>query len=138
MSKFVWISFCFVLAWPVWGNTHEPDTKDVALSSGENRVSPMRNPFVDRPAAQFQDHGVSSRSLPAGVPRLNLRGYIENEDGSPMALLDVEGYTLYVVRTGDTISLRSGQQMIQLIVERIFNSKMQVRIGKTGPTMEVQ
>jgi len=139
MRRFVWISSCLVLAWPAVGHTEKPDTEGVASPSGEEGVRPTRNPFMDTPqTAQSRGRAVSSPSLPAGVPSLNLRGYVENDDGTALALLEVQGHALYVVRAGDMVSLRAGQQAVQLMVERIGHASMQVRIGEAGPTMEVR
>jgi len=138
MRRFAWIGFCLVLAWPALGHTEKPDMEGGASPSGEGGVRPTRNPFMDTPVAQSRGRAVSSPSLPAGVPSLNLRGYIENEDGTALALLEVQGHTLYVVRAGDMVSLRAGQQAVQLTVERIGHASMQVRIGEAGPTMEVR
>jgi hypothetical protein len=95
-----------------------------------------RNPFVDQ--MLVRGAGAPSLTLPTGVSDFRLKGYIQNEDGQSLALLEIQGGGLHLVRAGDVISLRAGQQAVQLTVEQVSGMGVRVRVGENGPVMEVR
>lgn len=121
-----------VCGWGI-GGAMPPETASGHDPDGE--VRPTRDPFVGRTNPRGRG---TVRSLPTGIADFHLRGYIQNEQGEALALLEIEGAGLYLVRAGETIGLRTGQQAVQVTVSRIAEMAVQVRIGDDGPVLEVR
>jgi hypothetical protein len=78
--------------------------------------------------------GDRSRFVPAdappALPGLALRGYVEDEEGKSVALLEVDGATTYLVRKDDTVSLpRAGANLVMRVVQ-VTNLELHVEIGE--------
>jgi hypothetical protein len=105
--------------------------------AAEDEVAVRRNPFVDQ--TPIRGAMAPSLTLPTGVSDFRLKGYIQSEEGQTLALLEIQnGGGLHLVRAGDVISLRAGQQAIQLTVEEVLDMGVKVRVGENGPVMEVR
>ncbi len=130
----------WTLIWFLFADVGRAMPEDMAVRGPAEEVSlhPTRNPFADTPAMRPQGGAARSTLLPAGAPNPRLRGYIENENGNAVALLEIQDGVLYVVRAGDTMSLRVGQQVVELIVEQIGDLSVWIRMGQNGPVMEIR
>ncbi len=92
-----------------------------------------RDPFA---ATERMRGGAGDRSrfvpadAPPALPGLALRGYVEDEEGRSVALLEVDGTSTYLVRKDDTVSLpRAGQNLVMRVVE-VTNLELHVEIGE--------
>lgn len=92
-----------------------------------------RDPFA---ASDRMRGGAGDRSrfvpadAPPALPGLSLRGYVEDEEGKSVALLEVDGTTTYLVRKDDTVSLpRAGSNLVMRVVQ-VTNLELHVEIGE--------
>jgi hypothetical protein len=103
-----------------------------------------RNPFSETEAIQKKVIQRKSNTapllpkLPEGMPTLALRGYIEGPDAVSAALLEVQGFGVYLIRPGDLLNLYSGQQSIVLRIEEIGQMNAVVAVGSRGPVLVVR
>jgi hypothetical protein len=109
-------------------------------------VRPARDPFANTKAMQDE----AARQAPAGearftpgtdnrnIPELKLKGYIEDRFQSPIALIEIQGYGVFLVREGDAISLQTRSGNALLKVQRVTNISVQVEIGSLGQVMVVR
>jgi hypothetical protein len=74
----------------------------------------------------------------AQVPKLSLRGYAEPRNKPPVALIEVEGQGVYVVRAGDTIGLTLLGRTSVLKVQAIEASSVRVEAGSLGQVIVVR
>lgn len=94
---------------------------------------PGRDPFAASDRMQ-QGGGDRSRFVPAeappSLPGLALKGYVEDEGGNAVALLEVDGKSTYLVRKDDTVSLpRAGQNLVMRVVQ-LTNLELHVEVGE--------
>lgn len=94
---------------------------------------PERDPFAPSDRMR-EDPSNRSRFVPAdappALPGLSLRGYIEDEEGKAVALLEVDGALTYLVRKDDTVSLpRAGQNLVMRVIA-LTNLELHVEIGE--------
>jgi len=75
---------------------------------------------------------------PEAVPVLRLKAFIEGHEEQPIALLEVQGHGVYLVRAGDVISLQSGGRNTVLKVQEITNLSVLVQIGTLGQVIVVR
>jgi len=75
---------------------------------------------------------------PEAVPVLRLKAFIEGHEEQPIALLEVQGHGVYLVRSGDVISLQSGGRNTVLKVQEITNLSVLVQIGTLGQVIVVR
>lgn len=110
----------------------------VSVAYGEEEVA--RNPFRLTEVIRQQGIGTAGGSshLPDRMPLLSLKGYIEGENGMTAAILEVQGMGAYPVRSGDTLSLSTGQQNIPLTVREIRNLQAVVSVGAQGTEILVR
>lgn len=80
----------------------------VSAEGGPGRVQSERDPFAlggrdvgDSGGLRFRPQAATS------IPELQLRGIVNGADGSRVGLLQVGNQQVYMVRAGDTISLRT-------------------------------
>jgi hypothetical protein len=104
-----------------------------AAPAEEPGDEPERDPFA---ASDRMREGAGDRSrfvpteAPPALPGLALRGYVEDEEGITVALLEVEGKNTYLVRKDDTVSLpRAGQNLVMRVIE-VTNLELHVEIGE--------
>lgn len=94
---------------------------------------PGRDPFA---ASEKMREGVGERSrfvpseTPPALPGLALRGYVEDENGNAVALLEVDGKNTYLVRKDDTVSLpRAGQNFVMRVIQ-VTNLELHIEMGE--------
>ncbi|MCG3117793.1 MAG: hypothetical protein LLH30_19150 [Candidatus Manganitrophus sp. SA1] len=120
--------------------TLEEERGEAAPSSPEKSE---RNPFsetevIQKKAEQRKSNSPLPPKLPEGMPNLALRGYIEGPDAVSAALLEVQGFGVYLIRPGDLLNLHSGQQNIVLKIEKIGYLNAVVAVGSRGPVIVVR
>jgi hypothetical protein len=74
----------------------------------------------------------------AQVPKLSLRGYAEPRNKPAVALIEVEGQGVYVVRAGDTIGLTLLGRTSVLKVQAIEAASVRVEAGSLGQVIVVR
>ncbi len=106
---------------------------------------PERDPFSTTPlmeqtATRGQKSELDFRPLPANstAPDLKLRGIVSGGDGAPVALLDVSGSGVYLVREGDTISLHGSERNTVIKVEGMNHLTLTVSVGTLGEIVIVR
>jgi len=72
------------------------------------------------------------------LPNLKLRGYIGDKDKDPMALLDVEGRGVFLVRKGDTVGLQISGRHTVIKIKDITNLSIFVEVGTLGQVVIVR
>ena len=109
------------------------------------RPDPERDPFATTPlmeqtATRGQKSGPDFTPLPAAstTPHLKLRGIVSGGDGARLALLDVSGSGVYLVREGDTISLHGSERNTVIKVEEMNHLTLTVSVGTLGEIVVVR
>lgn len=77
-------------------------------------------------------------SGPLAIPKLSLRGFVEKKSRPPIALIEVEGQGVYLVRTGDTIGVTIAGRSTVLKVQAIEASSARVEAGSLGQVIVVR
>jgi hypothetical protein len=125
-------------------------TQPGAASPAAIGVSPAREPIPERDpfstsglmAEEAQRRGSGLEFYPAqemrAVPRLILRGFVEDETHVPIALLEVDQEGVYLVRAGDTISIQHRGASSVLKVQKITNLSVFVEVGSLGQVIVVR
>jgi len=91
---------------------------------------PARDPFAPTERMREGGDGFVPRDAPQVLPGLELRGYIEGADGKAVALLEVEGKRIYLVRKGDSVSLPQGGRSLVMRVVEVNNLELRIEIGE--------
>jgi hypothetical protein len=93
-----------------------------------------RSPF--QPSSLMQEYAVWGDYAPEGgsdwytkgIPKITARGFIETDQGPRLALIDIEGEGVYVVRKGDKISLQKGVNTLSFHIQEIKDSEVLIKI----------
>lgn len=97
-------------------------------------TSLLRDPSARQPGqVQFRP----SESADA-VPVLMLRGFAQVKDQPPVALLEVKGEGVFLVREDDTISLQHGRTNTVLKVKALQRGTAVVEVGTLGKVVVVR
>jgi hypothetical protein len=97
---------------------------------------PERDPFETSPEMldEARRRGTAAEFLadedPDDTPELRLRGFVEGEDGQSVALLEVGGKDVYIVRKDDTVSLHTGRRSVVLRVMEVGHLRLVVELGR--------
>jgi len=106
---------------------------------GSREKDGARDPFT---ASERMRKNANDRFVPADalsdLPRLEMRGYVEDADGKCVAILEVDGRTSYVVRKGDTINLPLANRSLALRVVEIKNLEVRIEIGELRRVLVVR
>jgi hypothetical protein len=102
----------------------------------------IRDPFtasslmfeVARQSSAINNKGFTSSSLDAAtpIPKMRLRGFIEQNKKAPLALLEVAGARTYLVREGDDINIDPSQPNSVIRVTKITRQSITVETGLLG------
>ena len=65
----------------------------------------------------------------AALPTLALKGYIEDDSGNAMALLEVEGKRVYLVRKEDVLTLSHRAGDVSLKITELNRREMRIEIA---------
>jgi len=108
-------------------------------------LSAQRDPFAPTSLMEqeAQRQGVGPVFIPSQVgsqkvPTLNLRGYVTGNGNQPVALLEVGGKQVFLVREGDTISLQKNGKNNVLKVKKITKLSALVEVGTLGQVIVVR
>ncbi len=107
-----------------------------------NNVAPqaIRDPFtpsglmfeVASQSAALNNNGFTSAPGNVPIPKMRLRGFIDQNQKSPMALLEVAGARTYLVREGDDINIDPSQPNSVIRVTKITRQSITVETGLLG------
>ena len=107
----------------------------VAGSSGQQEggpetapQEPERDPFCPPPGLR-QTEG-DRRGMVTGLPRMDLRGWVEDGEGVSLALLEVDGEGTIVVREGEELRLRLAHSGVHLRVREIGPRGVVLEVGE--------
>lgn len=106
----------------------------------------LRDPFTATTKMIKQlsvEHGANTNfqtsSLIQTLPKLSLRGIIvQAKDSSPLALLDITGNGVHMVRIGDEISFNAADPKQVLKIQSITRLSVTVEIGTLGDLIVVR
>lgn len=105
----------------------------------------LRDPFAvtSLMLQEQQTHGDALRFTPlsaagGAAPQLTLRGVINGKNGARLALLDVAGSGVYLVREGDSISLHRATGNTVIKVKEVSHLSLLVEIGTLGEVIVVR
>jgi hypothetical protein len=127
---------------PPDGPTTNPadGSKPPAAGTGRDPFAPTRL-LRPNPPGTATEPG-AAEFLPATtlepVPVLVLRGFAQVGNKPPVALLDVQGEGVFLVREGDTISLQHGRTSTVLKVKKLTRGTATVEIGTLGRVVVVR
>lgn len=109
------------------------------------RLSPDKplDPFVTtdqimHAAQQKGEHAFSAMQSAQNMPLIQLKGLIEGADKPPIALLDIQGFGIYLIHAGDAISLQSQKQNMVLRIKNITGNSVLVDTGTPGQIVVVR
>jgi len=102
-----------------------------------------RDPFATSPLIErkgTQPGGPDFRPLAANLktPELKLRGIVSGAGGDRVALLDIFGSDVYLVREGDTISLHGSGRNTVIKVQEVSYLSLTVAVGTLGEVLIVR
>ncbi|MHC4933128.1 MAG: hypothetical protein ACYTGV_13160 [Planctomycetota bacterium] len=101
-----------------------------------------RDPFA--PSGKIQNAKGADRSgfvrtdPDAQLPPLGLRGYVEDDTGNAVALLEIGGKTTYLVRKDDTVSLPQRGGNLVLRIKEVSNLALTVEVGEMRQVVVVR
>lgn len=97
------------------------------------------SPLMDQEAA-LQGRGMRFTPLAPGgkTPELKLRGIVNGRDGGRVALLDVGGAEVYLVREGDTISLHNAGRNTVIKIKEVSHLSLLAEVGTLGEVIIVR
>jgi len=101
-----------------------------------------RDPFSTTTRMRERVEGGAEPRFVAGsataIPKLSLRGYAEPKGKPPVALIEVEGQGVYVVRVGDTVGLTVSGKSTVLKVQAMEASSVRIEAGSLGQVIVVR
>lgn len=100
----------------------------------------IRDPFtpsglmfeVASQSAAINNKGFASAPDNAPIPRMRLRGFIDQGKDSPIALLEVAGGRTYLVHEGDDININPSQPNSVIRITKITRQSITVEAGLLG------
>lgn len=75
---------------------------------------------------------------PANMPKLRLRGHLQGRDNKVVALLEIQGGGVYIVREGDTIGLHEFGYNSVIQIKKISRLHLVVESGQLGQLIIVR
>jgi hypothetical protein len=120
-------------------------TAEEAVESGE----PLRDPFAAsagmaparaesgarRTGAGF---GFRPGESVGGIPRMSLRGHVRSHDGETVALLEIQGGGVYIVREGDAVGLHDLGYDSVIRIREISRLHLVIESGSLGRVIVVR
>ncbi|MBL1320125.1 MAG: hypothetical protein COA63_003560 [Methylophaga sp.] len=100
----------------------------------------IRDPFtpsglmfeVASKSSVFNNKGFTSAPGNSPIPKMRLRGFIDQNQKSPLALLEVAGARTYLVREGDDINIDPSQPNSVIRITKITRQSITVETGLLG------
>lgn len=145
MKKIILIVLC-VLTLPMTAIAEAPSTGYVTANvEAGSGVIVMRDPFSEPQGAPQQEKqgllggivdrfGQGFRRTPGevNVPQLLFKGYIDRGDDSPMALLQIAGSRVHLVKEGDEINVDPTNPRQAIRITKISRLSITVETGTLG------
>lgn len=107
----------------------------VAGSSGQQADAfaprlqePERDPF--RPPPDLREAEGQRQGAISGLPRMNLRGWVQDGDGVSLALLEIDGEGTIVVREGEELRLHLAGTGVPLRIREIGPRGLVLEVGE--------
>lgn len=94
-----------------------------------------------RPAAITRtgsDIGFEPQNRPVGIPKMSLKGHLQSKDGDVVALLEIEGSGIHIVREGDTVGLHNLGQDTVIRIRKISRLHLVIESGSLGKLIIVR
>jgi len=102
-------------------------TQEIALLSQENQSSP----------GAYANHDFKSSGLAFTLPKLTMKGVVFKKQ-DPIALLEIGGNGVYMVRVGDEISFNPAMPKQVIKVKKISRLNVIVEVGTLGDLIVVR
>ncbi len=128
--------------------TSTPDNNLLDQVSKNAFSNGLRDPFTVTPKIAKLNNSYNNGDVDASfitssaidqVPKLKLRGVImHDQDSSPLALLDIAGDGVHMVRVGDRISFNAANPLQVLEIKQINRLNVIVEIGTLGDLVVVR
>ncbi|MEM7194804.1 MAG: hypothetical protein AAF402_07640 [Pseudomonadota bacterium] len=123
-------------------------TVSLANPTGQTAPPPRsegpRDPFaltpyiVEQFSASTSGEAVFTPTLSANVPPLALRGLVQKDANETVALLEIGNTGVYVVREGDTVGFRVGNEEQVMRIRKIDGLSVLVETGNLGKVIVVR
>ena len=116
----------------------EPAVDTAAIPAGGNPLD--RDPFAIGGGRNGDGDLRFIRQAGASLPPLRLRGIVNGQDGARVGLLEVGSEGVYMVREGDTISLRTGGASSNAVINvvKINQLTLVIESGTLGEVIIVR
>ena len=129
---------------PSGGRAAPQSGPDAALEEGEGRdpFSPTRK-LVSRtvkPALNnaFSETLFEPEERPAAIPKMRLRGHLRGKEGEVVALLEIQGGSVHIVREGDTVGLYDIGYDAVIRIKEISRLHLVIETGTYGKLIIVR
>ena len=113
-----------------------PDASAADLPATSDQTVPVIDPFAATAVSSGKGGVAFTRQPTSNVPRLELRGIVWSQNNDRIGLLQVGNEGVYMVREGDTVSLRTGRGAGNTVLSIKEISKIAVLV-ETGVLGEV-
>lgn len=114
----------------------------VTLCIAPTPLAGSQTPQDEKPPTErdpFQPPGVlPGRSNSSSLPNLILRGYVEDESGVSLALIEAAPDATYIVRTGDSFVVLSGSASISISVTEMSSQGVVLEVGPSRTRLELR
>jgi len=80
----------------------------------------------------------TAHASPQTLPKMRMRGFLKGKNGESVALLEVDGGQVHIVRAGDTIGLHGRGSNAGLKIKSIDRLHLVVESGTLGQTIIVR
>jgi hypothetical protein len=118
------------------------ETGKAKNTTNANAGVQQRNPFavtdkltrqIERPATPTSSGPVFTPQEQSGaIPKMRLRGHLQGADGEVVALLEIEGGDVHIVREGDTVGLHGFGFDSVIRVKKINRLHVVIESGSLG------
>lgn len=123
-------------------NFQFPQTNSNGVSDSKPEQSTVRDPFTpsrlmyeivsSQSGLSSNTYGFIPNLQGINIPKMILRGYVDKENESPLALLEIEGSGTYMVREGDEINIDPSQPRQAIRISKITRLSVTVEAGTLG------
>lgn len=127
---------------PAMSRTRDPFSPAPRAVAAAKKVEEDRRRAEERRRQEELERLQNPEFLPAELqrrmPTISLRGFLDAGDGAPLAILEVAGVGVLLVREGDTISVQNKEVNTVLRVKELSNLSVHVEIGTLGRVIVVR
>lgn len=125
-----------------------PETGKAKQASNASAGEPQRNPFAvtdkltrltERPATPVSSGpAFTPLGQSVAIPKLRLRGHLRGADGKVVALLEIGGGAVHIVREGDTVGLHEFGFDSVIRIKEISRLHLVIEAGSLGQLIIVR